>query len=111
MPISQFSVGLQRVLSFFPGTYGTSLVRNHALAGVCEEMAADGFPQTAIDSIRAVADCDLEFFSRSVEVWHSYLVVTGTIVILLGVYILLHALAQKRRLKTKKEEKDGAGTR
>ena len=38
MPISQFSVGLQRVLSFLPGTYGTSLVRNHAMGGVFEEM-------------------------------------------------------------------------
>ena len=31
MPISSFSEGLQKVVSFLPGTYGTSLVRNHSL--------------------------------------------------------------------------------
>ncbi|MBQ4053711.1 MAG: ABC transporter permease, partial [Clostridia bacterium] len=30
MPISSFSNGLQKVISFLPGTYGTSLFRNHA---------------------------------------------------------------------------------
>ena len=34
MPISSFSDGLQKVLSFLPGTYGTSLLRNHCLGGV-----------------------------------------------------------------------------
>ena len=101
MPISQFSVGLQRVLSFFPGTYATSLVRNHALAGVCAELESSGFPAEAIASIRAVADCDPNFFGHSVEVWHSYLVVIGTVAILLGIYVVLHANAEKRRLRAK----------
>ena len=34
MPISQFSDGLQKAISFLPGTYGTSLLRNHFLRGV-----------------------------------------------------------------------------
>ena len=38
MPISQFSEGLQKVISFLPGTYGTSLLRIHALRGVFREM-------------------------------------------------------------------------
>ena len=29
MPMSNFSEGLQKALSFLPGTYGTSLIRNH----------------------------------------------------------------------------------
>lgn len=33
MPIAQFSSGLQHILMFLPGTYGTSLIRNHALRG------------------------------------------------------------------------------
>lgn len=44
MPISQFGEGLQRVLGFFPGTYGTSLLRNHALGGVLAEMESPGRP-------------------------------------------------------------------
>ncbi len=36
MPVSSFSSGLQKVISFLPGTYGTGLVRNHALNGAFE---------------------------------------------------------------------------
>ena len=33
----------QKVISFLPGTYGTSLLRNHALRGVFAEMEKKGF--------------------------------------------------------------------
>ena len=42
MPISNFGEGLQKVLSFLPGTYGTSLLRNHAMRGVYAEMPQCG---------------------------------------------------------------------
>ena len=38
MPISSFSSGLQKVISFLPGTYGTALMRNHAMQGALAEM-------------------------------------------------------------------------
>ena len=44
MPISNFSSGLQKALSYLPGTYGTSLVNNHMLNGVYKEMADTGRP-------------------------------------------------------------------
>lgn len=31
MPISSFGKGLQKIISFLPGTYGTSLIRNHTM--------------------------------------------------------------------------------
>ena len=63
MPISQFGDGLQkRVLSFLPGTYGTSLLRNHALNGVFGEMSEAGFPDEVIDGIKDSVDCNLYFF-------------------------------------------------
>ena len=34
MPMSNFSSGLQKFLSYLPGTYGTSLLKNHMLRGV-----------------------------------------------------------------------------
>ncbi|MFR5889679.1 MAG: hypothetical protein ACLUFM_01590 [Lachnospiraceae bacterium] len=43
MPISSFGSGLQRVISFLPGTYGTSLLRNHTLRGAFAEMSAAAF--------------------------------------------------------------------
>ena len=57
MPISQFSDGLQKVISFLPGTYGTSLLRNHALRGVFEEMGNQGFPDEVVEAIRDSVDC------------------------------------------------------
>lgn len=38
MPISNFGSGLQKVLSYLPSTYGTSLIKNHMLQGIYREM-------------------------------------------------------------------------
>lgn len=41
MPISNFESGLQKALSYLPGTYGTSLLKNHMLRGIFEEMKSE----------------------------------------------------------------------
>jgi multidrug/hemolysin transport system permease protein len=97
MPISQFSAGLRNALMFLPGTYGTSLLRNHALRGVYEEMSKQGMPTEAVEAIQSTADCNLEFFGHSVQIWQMYLVLVGAIVLLVGAYILLHTLRRKRK--------------
>lgn len=95
MPISNFSAGLQKVLSFLPGTYGTSLLRNHALAGVFREMDALGLPAEIISGIRDSVDCNLYFFGAEVHTGAMYLIMIAGIAVLLGAYVLLNAL--KRR--------------
>ena len=40
MPISSFSTGLQRVLLFLPGTYGTALLRCHTMRGAFAALEA-----------------------------------------------------------------------
>ncbi len=100
MPMSQFSAGLRNVLGFFPGTYGTSLVRNHSLQGVCDVMLKkEGFPPEAVEGIKAVADCNPQFFGNSVEIWQMYLVLGLSIVLLLGLYILLNVLGERKKTK------------
>ncbi len=100
MPMSQFSAGLRNALGFFPGTYGTSLVRNHALRGVCAQMLnEEGFPQEAVDGIKGVADCNPQFFGHSVEIWQMYLVLAGAIALLLGIYVLLNILGERKKTK------------
>ena len=99
MPISSFSAGLRNVLSFFPGTYGTALVRNHALQSVCEEITAQGFPPEALEGILTVSDCNLKFFGHSVEIWQMYLVLAGAVALLVGGYILLNIWSEKRKTK------------
>ena len=97
MPISQFPEGLQKVISFLPGTYGTSLLRNHALRGVFEEMGAQGFPKEVVEAIRDSVDCNLYFFDHKVELSAMYLVLTAAIVLSVGVYVLMNLLSGRRR--------------
>lgn len=93
MPMSGFGTGLQRVLSFLPGTYGTCLIRNHAMAGVLREMRdTAGFPDEALEGIRDSIDCNLSFFGTQVTLPAMYLILTGATLLLVGLYILLNAL-------------------
>ena len=96
MPISSFSEGLQTAISFLPGTYGTSLVRNHAMRGVFAEMEAIGFPAEALEGIRDSIDCNLYFFDNKVEPITMYAILGITILVLLAVYILLQTLKGKK---------------
>lgn len=96
MPISNFSDGLQKVIAFLPGTYGTSLLRNHFLRGVFEEMSVQGFPKQVVDAIRDSVDCNIYFFDTKVEQASMYLILIGAVAILIGIYILLNLLASKR---------------
>lgn len=93
MPMSGFGTGLQRVLSFLPGTYGTCLIRNHAMAGVLREMRdTAGFPDEVLEGIRDSIDCNLSFFGTQVTLPAMYLILTGATLLLVGLYILLNAL-------------------
>ena len=96
MPMSQFGEGLQRVLMFLPGTYGTSLIRNHAMAGAFREMERIGFPRTAIDAMENAVDCRLYFFSTEVSTPTMYLILTGSTAVLILLYILLNKAFSRR---------------
>lgn len=95
MPISSFGEGLQKVISFLPGTYGTSLMRNHALGGVLAEMQSQGLPAEAIESFKDTLDCNLYFFGEQVSIPVMYAILGGAVALLLAVYILLNALKKK----------------
>ena len=95
MPVSQFSEGLQKVILFLPGTYGTSLVRNHAMRGVFQEMGRVGFPEEVVEAIRDSIDCNLYFFGSKVEIGTMYAVLGATIAVLIAVYILMNSMKRK----------------
>lgn len=90
MPISSFSEGLQKVIGFLPGTYGTSLIRNHAMRGAFGKMADCGVPAEVVEAVKDSVDCNLYFFGNSVSVGAMYAVVCAAIVVLLSVYVLLN---------------------
>lgn len=95
MPISNFSDGLQKVISFLPGTYGTSLLRNHAMRGAFAAMADAGFPAEVIENIRDSVDCNLYFFDNQVELGTMYAILGGAVVLLIGLYVLLTRLVKR----------------
>ena len=95
MPISQFSEGLQKALSFLPGTYATSLLRNHALRGVFAEMKADGYPKEIINGLRDVIDCNVYFFDNQVELSTMYVILGGSVVVLIGIYVVMNMMKRK----------------
>ncbi|MCI8413065.1 MAG: ABC transporter permease [Clostridia bacterium] len=97
MPISMFGKGLGHVLSFLPGTYGTSLVRNHTLAGVFAEMQSLGWSDEVLVGIRDSVDCNLYFFGHAVSVGAMYGILCVTVALLIGVYVLLHMFWGKRK--------------
>ena len=90
MPISSFSEGLQKVIAFLPGTYGTSLLRNHLLRGVFAEMGEQGFPEQVLVAIKDSVDCNIYFFDTRVELSTMYLVLIGAILALIAGYVLLN---------------------
>ena len=88
MPISQFSDGIQRCISFLPGTYGTALLHNHLMRGTYGELE-ELLPQQAMDSLREAFDSDLHFFDKEVSIGGMYGVMAVSVVALIVVYVLL----------------------
>lgn len=92
MPISSFNEGVQKVICFLPGTYGTALVRNHAMQGPLAEMLEQGVPEPVVDAMKDALDCNLYFFGERVSTSAMYLILGGTVAVLIGVYVLMHKL-------------------
>ena len=92
MPISSFGIGLQRVLSFLPGTYGTCLIKSHMMRGVFQEMSGMGFPSEVVTAIRDSIDANVYFFGRYVSEAAMFAILVGAIVLFTGLFILFHVL-------------------
>lgn len=97
MPISNFGDGLQKVLSYLPGTYGTSLIKNHMLRGIFEEMRENGFPDEIVTQIADSLDCNPVFRGNVVEPKMMMAVMLVTIVILGGIYLAITTLPEKNK--------------
>ena len=97
MPISQFGDTLQKVLVFLPGTHGTSLLRNHTLNCIFDEMKNTlNFPDEMITGLRDAVDCNIYFFNDKVPVSVMYGVLGGSIVLITAVYIVLNAVKKNK---------------
>lgn len=95
MPISSFPEGLQKVISFLPGTYGTSLMRSHVMRGSLEALRTEGVPVEVIEACKDAIDCNIYFFGTKVEQGMMFVVLSSSIVILLGIYLSLNYKKRK----------------
>ena len=96
MPISNFSIGLQRVISFLPGTYATSLLRNHAMRSSFAKMSEIHIPDELIDGIKKSLDCDLYFFDKQVPLYAMYIILACSVLLITGAYILVCRIKNKK---------------
>ena len=96
MPISNFGDGLQKVMSYLPGTYGTSLIKNHMLRGVFDAMEDEGFPSEVITGIADSLDCNPSFHGNVVEPGMMMAVMAGTIAVLGVLYLVITAMPERK---------------
>ena len=96
MPISQFSEPVRNFVSFIPGTYGTSLLRNHYMNGVLSKLDPN-LPQEMITGLRDAFDANLYFFGSNVQQWHMYVIVAGAAILFLGIYIVLNVVKGRKK--------------
>lgn len=97
MPISEFSEGIQRFVSFLPGTYGTALLHNHLMRGVFNELENGYFPKELVDGIRESFDSTLYFSGSAITVPQMYAVTAGAVTVLIAAYILLNMFNKQLR--------------
>lgn len=95
MPISNFDSGLQKVLSYLPSTYGTSLLKNHMLRGIFEEMEQNNLPEEMITAIRDTLDCNPQFRGFVVSVNRMLILMVGSIVVFGIIFFLMTLLPEK----------------
>lgn len=96
MPMSNFAEGLQKVLSFLPGTYATSLLHNHWMRGAISEMGDVGVPEQVLDAIRDSVDCNIYFSGEAVSQSAMYLILAGSVVVVTAAYVLINVLCRPR---------------
>lgn len=95
MPISSYGKGLQNFMAFLPGTYGTSLIRNHMMNGVLDSLS-EQLPSEAIKAMKDSVDVNLYFFDNSVEVWQMYLILLSFIVLFIALYLVFVKFIKRR---------------
>lgn len=97
MPISNFSESLQKGMSYLPSTYGTSMLKNHMLRGVFEEMKDTGFTDDVITMIADSLDCNPVFRSHVVSSTEMFMIMLGSVLVLGMIYLMITAIPEKNQ--------------
>ncbi|MDE6565580.1 MAG: ABC transporter permease [Clostridia bacterium] len=105
MPISSFSKGLANFLGLLPGTYGTSIMRNHCMNGYLSGMSSVGLPDSAVEAIRDAFDANISVFGNNISLPAMYGIFLGTSAVLLVILIVLVFFKDKISFKFIKKRK------
>ena len=100
MPISSFNPTLRKILSFLPGTYGTSLIKNHMMQSAINEINGLSWPSERIEALKDALDCNIYFFDQKVSIIMMYYYLIASIVVLLAIYIVLNFYQINRKNKS-----------
>lgn len=102
MPLSQLPEWLKTFVSFLPGTYGTSLLRNHCLQGALNELASSAnvpgeVADAAVKAIGKGVDCTVQFAGSDVPQYAMFIILAGSVAVLIAVYVLLNKFVVKKK--------------
>ena len=97
MPISSFGSGLRKIVSFLPGTYGTSLLRNHAMRGAFSKMEKDGMPIEFITGLKDSVDCNIYCFGKPLPMSVMFLLLFAAVILCVTIYVILNVFKKKAK--------------
>lgn len=95
MPISEFSTPIQNVILLLPGSYGTSLLHRHFLSGPLEVLNTT-YQYPYVDEFKKAFDIDLVFRNHIIGPKVSYMVMIGSVIALIGIFIVMNVLKRKK---------------
>ncbi len=104
MPLSQLPEWLKTFVSFLPGTYGTSLLRNHCLGSAFDAFVAEcpseqaDLAEKAVETMKNGVDCNIKFAGNvDVSVAGMFVILIGSVVVLIAAYVLINMLRKKKK--------------
>lgn len=74
---------------------GTSLLKNHMLRGIFEEMEKQNLPEKMIAAVKDTLECNPQFRGHLVSVEQMIMVMVGSIVLLGVLYLWMTSLREK----------------
>ena len=79
---------------------GAAGVKTRVLTAVRMEPIGEFYSKwKAIEAMENVADCNIQFFGNTVEIWQMYLILAGVTALMIGGYVLLNIWGEKRKTK------------
>ncbi len=98
-PVSQFASAMQNIVMCLPGTYCTALLRTHFMSGYFDKFVSAGLSTDGAGKLFDGLDGRMYFFGGEVPPWAMYIVVIGTVALLMGLFVALNVLFGKRGQK------------